>query len=185
MLDFWRAKIMKNIYNADLSVRNDIEGTQSLVISHKDIGSALLRRWGSLVALIFQKTALLGHFMLKWSVKVFFFGPDSDPCLPLSLSVRQPCWNFFSVIVVGFVKRNTWISLSCYIYGFIYSYWYTYTPSTNGWSSSLLVDTRMAYFCNPLSCQNFISVLKSVYSFASCLKIKLAKSTQPYDNICM
>ena len=94
-------------------------------------------------------------FHVKVVSKSIFFGPDSDPCLPLSLSVRQPCWNFFSLIVVGFVKRNTWISLSCYIYGFIYLYWYTYTPSTNGWSSSLLVDTRMAYFCNPLSCQNF------------------------------
>ena len=85
-------------------------------------------------------------FHVKVVSKSIFFGPDSDPCLPLSLSVRQPCWNFFSLIVVGFVKRNTWISLSCYIYGFIYSYWYTYTPSTNGWSSSLLVDTRKASF---------------------------------------
>ena len=115
-------------------------------------------------------------FHVKVVSKSIFFGPDSDPCLPLSLSVRQPCWNFFSLIVVGFVKRNTWISLSCYIYGFIYLYWYTYTPSTNGWSSSLLVDTRMAYFCNPLSCQNFISVLKSVSSFASWLLLVSLKT---------
>ena len=58
MLDFWRAKIIKNIDNADLSVRNDIEGTQSLAISHKDITkdivSALVRKAGSLVVLIFQ-----------------------------------------------------------------------------------------------------------------------------------
>ena len=48
MLDFWRAKIIKNIDNADLSVRNDIGGTQSLALSHKDVTkdivSALLLR---------------------------------------------------------------------------------------------------------------------------------------------
>ena len=48
MLDFWRAKIMKNIDSEDLSVRNDIGGTQSLALSHKDVTkdivSALLLR---------------------------------------------------------------------------------------------------------------------------------------------
>ena len=104
----------------------------------------------------------------------------------------------------GFVKRNTWISLICYIYGFIYLYPCIYPPSTNGRSSCLLVDTRMACFCNPLSCKNFISVLKPVSTFASWLllvslttilmreeqscqnprsinvKIKMAQSTQLY-----
>ena len=81
---------------------------------------------------------------------------------------------------------------------------YRYPPSTKGRSSFLLVDTRMACFCNPLSCKNYISVLKFVSSFASWLllvslttilmreeqsfqnprsinvKIKMAQSTQLY-----
>ena len=104
MLDFWRAKIIKNIDNADLSVRNEIEGTQSLAISHKDNVSALLRRWGSLVALIFQQIAVLGHFMLKWSVKVFL----SDPTLIFALPSQ-----FISL--VEFFSSNCWICHSCYM----------------------------------------------------------------------
>ena len=55
-------------------------------------------------ALIFKQTAVLGHFMLKWSVKVFL----SDPTLILALPSQ-------SVSLVEFFSSNCWICHSGYM----------------------------------------------------------------------
>ena len=51
-----------------------------------------------------------------------FFGPESDHCLVLSVCqspfLSKICQSFymdFSKLLHGFVKIDTWISLSCYM----------------------------------------------------------------------